>query len=79
MLGLDDGKKRFFDVVLAMNKAWSLCSTLDEAKPLQKEIAFLSAVKVAIIKLTTTDKNSVSQRKIRYSVKSSITPLLRRA
>ena len=56
VLGLDDGKKRFFDVVLAMNKAWSLCSTLDEAKPLQKEIAFLSAVKVAIIKLATTDK-----------------------
>ena len=56
VLGLDDGKKRFFDIVLAMNKAWSLCSTLDEAKPLQKEIAFLSAVKVAIIKLTTTDK-----------------------
>lgn len=56
VLGLDDGKKRFFDVVLTMNKAWSLCSTLDEAKPLQKEVAFLSAVKVAIIKLTTTDK-----------------------
>lgn len=56
VLGLDDGKKRFFDVVLAMNKAWSLCSTLDEAKSLQKEVAFLSAVKVAIIKLTTTDK-----------------------
>jgi type I restriction enzyme R subunit len=56
ILGLEDGKKRYFDVVLAMNKAWSLCSTLDEAKPLQKEIAFLSAVKVAIIKCTTTDK-----------------------
>lgn len=56
ILGLEDGKKRYFDVVLAMNKAWSLCSTLDEAKPLQKEIAFLSAVKVAIIKFTTTDK-----------------------
>lgn len=56
ILGLDDGKKRYFDVVLALNKAWSLCSTLDEAESLQKEIAFLSAVKVAIIKLTTTDK-----------------------
>ncbi|MDX4945939.1 type I restriction endonuclease subunit R [Providencia manganoxydans] len=56
ILGLDDGKKRFADVVLALNKAWSLCSTLDEAKPFEKEIAFLSAVKVAIIKLTTTDK-----------------------
>ncbi|WP_371221593.1 type I restriction endonuclease subunit R [Pantoea dispersa] len=56
ILGLKDGKKRYFDVVLALNKAWSLCSTLDEAKPMQKELAFLSAVKVAIIKLTSTDK-----------------------
>ncbi|MBS0850013.1 type I restriction endonuclease subunit R [Citrobacter sp. JGM124] len=66
LLGLEDGKKRFFDVVLAMHKAWSLCSTLDEAKPLQKEIAFLSAVKVAIIKLTTTD------RKFSQSEKNSL-------
>ncbi|MCT2387644.1 type I restriction endonuclease subunit R [Erwinia pyrifoliae] len=56
ILGLDEGKKRYFDVVLALNKALSLCSTLDEVKPLQKELAFLSAVKVAMIKLTTTDQ-----------------------
>ena len=31
ILGLDDGKKRYFDSVLAMTKAYSLCGTLDEA------------------------------------------------
>lgn len=63
ILGLEDGKKRFFDVVLAMNKAWSLCSTLDEAKTWQKEVAFLSAVKAAITKLTLTDKKYTQSEK----------------
>jgi type I restriction enzyme R subunit len=39
ILGLDDGKKRFLDAVLAINKAYSLCSTLNEAKELRAEIA----------------------------------------
>ncbi|WP_419623278.1 type I restriction endonuclease subunit R, partial [Thiolapillus sp.] len=37
VLGLEDGKKRFLDLVLATSKAYSLCSTLDEAKELRKE------------------------------------------
>ncbi len=45
ILGLDDGKKRYLDVSLAMSKAWSLCNTLDEAEPLQEEFAFLSAIR----------------------------------
>ncbi len=56
ILGLEEGKKRFSDTVLAMTKTWSLCSTLDEAEPLKREIAFLCAVKVAITKFSTTDK-----------------------
>ncbi len=56
LLALEDGKKRFLDIVLAMTKAYSLCSTLDEAKELRKEIAFLSAIKAAITKFTTVDK-----------------------
>ncbi len=55
ILGLDDGKKRFLDLMLAVNKANSLCSTLDEAKVFKEEIAFLNTVKVAIIKLTNVD------------------------
>ena len=56
ILGLPDGKKRFLDTVLAMTKAFSLCGTLDEARQLQKEIAFLSAVKAAITKHTSVDR-----------------------
>ena len=56
VLGLQDGKKRLMDLVLAANKAYSLCSTLDEAKELRLELAFFSAVKAAINKFTTVDK-----------------------
>ncbi len=56
LLGFDDGKKRFLDLVLAITKAYSLCSTLDEAKTLRTEIAFYSALKVAITKFTSVDK-----------------------
>ncbi|MBU1222146.1 type I restriction endonuclease subunit R [Myxococcota bacterium] len=56
ILGLNDGKKRFLDLVLAASKAFSLCSTLDEASGLKKEIAFYSAVKAAIVKYTSVNK-----------------------
>lgn len=63
ILGLDDGKKRFLDAVLAMSKAYSLCSTLDEASTYHKEIAFLSAVKAAITKHTSVDKKLTQEEK----------------
>jgi type I restriction enzyme R subunit len=56
ILGLKDGKERFLDTMLAVSKAFSLCGTLDEAAALRKEIAFFSAIKVAISKFTTVDK-----------------------
>ncbi|HEN9508394.1 type I restriction endonuclease subunit R [Acinetobacter baumannii] len=56
VLSLKDGKKRFLDLVLAINKAFSLCSTLDEAKNLRKEIAFYSAIKAVISKHTSVDR-----------------------
>ncbi|EIH1038855.1 DUF3387 domain-containing protein, partial [Escherichia coli] len=62
ILGLDDGKKRYLDVSLAMSKAWSLCNTLDEAKPLQEEFAFLSAVRGGLIKLDPKAKFSQSEK-----------------
>ncbi|MGP8323382.1 MAG: type I restriction endonuclease subunit R, partial [Methanosarcinaceae archaeon] len=63
VLGLDDGKKRFLDVVLAVNKAYSLCGTLDEAKELRAEIAFFSAIKAAISKFTSVDKKRTLEEK----------------
>ncbi|RTO97039.1 type I restriction endonuclease subunit R [Enterobacter roggenkampii] len=62
ILGLDDGKKRYLDVSLAMSKAWSLCNTLDEAEPLQEEFAFLSAIRVGLIKLDPKEKFSQSEK-----------------
>ncbi len=58
-----DGKKRFLDVMAAISKAYTLCSTLDEVEPLKKEIAFLSAVKAAIGKFTSIDKRRTDEEK----------------
>jgi len=63
ILGLEDGKKRFLDTVLAMNKAFSLCATLDEAQTVQKEVAFLSQIKTAITKFTSVDKKLTQEDK----------------
>lgn len=63
VLGLPDGKKRFLDTVLAVNKAYSLCSTLDAARSYHKEVAFLSAVKAAITKHTSVDKKLSAEEK----------------
>ena len=48
------GKKRYTDVMASVSKAYSLCSTLDEAAALREEIAFFSAVRAVIIKDSTT-------------------------
>jgi type I restriction enzyme R subunit len=53
ILGLDDGKKRYLDEVLALTKAFSLCGTLDAAKEHKEEVAFFQAVKAVIQKAGT--------------------------
>ena len=63
VLGLEDGKKRWFDTVLAITKAFSLCGTLDEAIELREEIAFFQAIKSVIAKATETDKKLSEDKK----------------
>jgi len=63
ILALDDGKKRFLDVMAAISKAFTLAGTMDEADELKKEIAFLSAVKAAISKFTSIDKRRTDEDK----------------
>jgi type I restriction enzyme R subunit len=63
VLSLKDGKKRLLDLVLAVTKAYSLCSTLDEAKELRKEIAFYAAIKAAISKFTSVDRKRSQEEK----------------
>ncbi len=50
ILSLEKGKKRYADVMASVTRAFSLCSTTDEAHKLREEIAFFSAVRAVIIK-----------------------------
>ena len=50
ILGQKDGRKRFADTALAMSKAFTLCCTLDEARAVREEVAFLQALKVILTK-----------------------------
>lgn len=50
LLGLDNGKKRFLDVMASVMKAFSLCATLDEAAELRTEIAFFAAIRGVLAK-----------------------------
>lgn len=63
ILGLDDGKKRYLDEVLALTKAFSLCGTLDEAKEHKEEIAFFQAVKAVIQKAGSSEKKKQDPNK----------------
>lgn len=58
-----DGKKRFLDLMAEINTAFTLCSTLDEAKTFSKEIAFWGYVKNGITKFTSIDKRRTDEEK----------------
>ncbi len=73
--GIKDGKKRFADVALAMSKAFTLCCTLDEAKEVREEVAFLQGVKVILTKKDiTAQKKTDEQRElaIRQIINSAV-------
>ncbi|MEN9904033.1 MAG: hypothetical protein RLZZ555_598, partial [Pseudomonadota bacterium] len=58
-----DGKKRFADAALAMSKAFSLCCTLDEAKAVRDEVAFLQAVKVILTKRDISQQKKTEEQR----------------
>ncbi|MEZ9921836.1 type I restriction endonuclease subunit R [Vibrio breoganii] len=58
-----DGKRRFLDVIAALAKAYSLCSTMDETHGYKNEIAFYSAIKTAFIKHSTVDKKRTDEER----------------
>lgn len=61
--GADDRKKLFFDVITALTKAQALCGTLDEAVALRDEITFFQAIKIFIIKTTTSTQQRTQKDK----------------
>lgn len=58
-----DGKQRFADTAVAMSKAFSLCCTLDDAKALREEVAFLQAVKVILTKREISAKKQTDEQR----------------
>jgi len=73
ILGLEEGKKRYFDEVLALSKAYSLCGTLDKAKNYKEEIAFFQAVKAVIQKATSpSDKKRQTTQAIKQIIDNAV-------
>ena len=62
VLGIKDGKKRFADVALAMSKAFTLCCTLDEARAVREEVAFMQGVKVILTKKELSGKKRTDEQ-----------------
>ena len=70
-----DGKKRFADTALAMSKAFTLCCTLDEAKAVREEVAFMQGVKVILTKRELTAKKRTDEQRelaIRQIISSAV-------
>ena len=75
VLGIKDGKKRFADTAVAMSKAFSLCCTLDEAKDVREEVAFMQGVKVLLTKRDLTAQRKTDEQRdlaIRQIINSAV-------
>lgn len=75
ILGLSEGKKRFADIALALSKAFALCCTLDEAKAVREEVAFMQAIKVILTKRDISVKKQTNEERehaIRQIISSAV-------
>lgn len=75
ILGIKDGKRRFADTALAMSKAFTLCCTLDEAKAVREEVAFMQAVKVMLTKREISQQRKTDEQRdlaIRQIISSAV-------
>ena len=75
VLGIQEGKKRFADTALALSKAFSLCCTLDEAKAVREEVAFMQGVKVILTKKDLSAQKKTDEQRdlaIRQIINSAV-------
>jgi len=75
VLGIKEGKKRFADTALSLSKAFSLCCTLDEAKAVREEVAFMQGVKVILTKKDLSAQKKTDEQRdlaIRQIINSSV-------
>lgn len=66
-----DGKKDFDKCVLALSKAFSLVSSLDEAREFKDEVAFFELLRTAIKKSTTT-KRKLDEDRVKHSLRQLV-------
>lgn len=77
VLGLKkDDQKLFIDTVTELGKAYALCATEVEAQKLNDEIAFLKAVKAAVVKLIQPPKNDGGNNKTPAEIEAEIKQLI---
>ncbi len=70
-----DGKKRFANHSLAMSHAFSLCCTLEGAKGVRDEVAFMQAVKVILTKREASARRRTDEARdfaIRQIINSAV-------
>lgn len=58
VLELEDGKKRFIQVVMELSRAFALCAASDEATAIRDDVSFLQTVQAALNKQTTGGQKS---------------------
>ena len=61
ILGLDDGKKRFFNEVNALSKAFAIAIPHDKAMDIKDEVSFFQAVKARLCKFDATSSGRTSE------------------
>lgn len=61
--GERDGKRRFADASMALSKAFSLSCTLDEAREVRDEVAFMQAVRVLLTKRELSAKKRTDEQR----------------
>jgi len=61
ILGLNDGKKRFINEVIALSKAFAIAIPHDEAMDAKDEVAFFQAVKARLVKFDSTGSGRTNE------------------
>ena len=75
ILGQEDGKKRWVQVVMELSQAFALCSATDEATAIRDDVSFFQALQAALNKKSGESKKSPEQidAAIRQLVSRAIT------
>jgi type I restriction enzyme R subunit len=75
ILGQEDGKKRWIQVVTELSRAFALCAASDEATGIRDDVSFFQAIQAALNKQTTGAKKSPEQidAAVRQLVSKAIT------